>query len=241
MDTKRYLSGTELLDLTHPSLTNLVKARGWDTLDQYDKIGAAYRFVKEEIAFGYSEADNIPASKVLEDGYGQCNTKAILLMALLRKIGVPCRVHGFGIDKRVQKGMVPAFLYALVPRTLLHMWVEVEHGGRWLDLEGCILDNKYLSRVQIAVGTGRQTVCGYGVAIGDVQNAPVQWQGASTYIQKDAIVEDYGIFDTPDELIRERGANFRNSPIRHLLFKHVVRKLMNAKVARIRAKEPRLD
>jgi hypothetical protein len=234
MDMKKYLSETQLLDFNDPAISSLVNTRGWDSLNQYGKIGGAYGFVKDEIAFGYSEKDNIPASSVLADGYGQCNTKSTLLMALLRRLGVPCRVHGFGIDKRVQKGAVPGVFYAFGPRTLLHTWVELEHEGQWMDLEGCILDEQYLAGVQTTYGIACHSVCGYGVAVDDLQNPRVQWQGASTYIQKDAIVADYGVFDTPDELYRDRGANFNDSLIRQWLFKHVVRKMMNARVARIR-------
>ena len=39
--------------------------------------------------------------KVLADGYGQCNTKGTLFMALLRACNIPCRVHGFTIDKKI--------------------------------------------------------------------------------------------------------------------------------------------
>ncbi|CAH8720987.1 transglutaminase-like domain-containing protein, partial [Paenibacillus thiaminolyticus] len=55
--------------------------------------------------------DDIPASEVLRDGRGQCNTKSILLMALLRKVGIPCRIHGFYIDKRMQKGALTGLVY----------------------------------------------------------------------------------------------------------------------------------
>jgi hypothetical protein len=234
MNTKRYLSETPLLDFNHPSLLELVRARGWEGLDPYKKIGAAYSFVRDKISFGYSETDNTPASRVLGDGYGQCNTKSILLMALLRKIGVPCRIHGFGIDKRVQKGVVPGLFYAFTPRILLHAWVEVEYEGHWLHLEGCILDKEYLAGAQTVFGNGGPAVCGYGAAIGDVRNPPIQWQGTSTYIQKDAIVEDYGIFDTPDELYTNCRTNLHSSFVRHVLFKYVVRRIMNARVAKIR-------
>lgn len=238
MNITRYVSETLLLDFNHPLFSKLVTDRGWDTLDRYEKIGAAYSFVKDEIAFGYNEADNIPASKVLKDGYGQCNTKATLLMALLRRIGVPCRIHGFGIDKRVQKGVVPGITYALAPQILLHTWVEVQYGEGWLDLEGCILDTQYLTGVQAMHVNHRGSVCGYGVAVDDIRNPPVRWQGTSTYIQKNAIVEDYGIFDTPEELYRQRDANLGNSLVRNVLFKYVVRKRMNARVARIRNRKP---
>ncbi len=42
---------------------------------EYDRIGAAYDFVRNEILFGYNRTDAIPATEVLADGYGQCNTK----------------------------------------------------------------------------------------------------------------------------------------------------------------------
>ncbi len=241
MDNNRYLTETALLDFNHPSITRLVGARNWEMLDQYEKIGATYNFVKDEVAFGYSEADDIPASKVLEDCYGQCNTKSILLMALLRKIGVPCRIHGFAIDKRVQKGAVPEFLYALSPGTLIHTWVEVSHRGQWLHLEGCILDPNYLAGVQALYGNQSRGICGYGAATEDIQNPPVRWQGTNTYVQKEAIVEDHGVFDSPDDLYRKRGSNLDATGIRRFLFKHFVRKMMNSRVARIRNNKPASD
>lgn len=34
-----------------------------------------------------------------------------LFMALLRSVGIPCRVHGFTIDKILQKGAMTGFVY----------------------------------------------------------------------------------------------------------------------------------
>ena len=82
------LSSTPLLDFRHPSLAALIADRGWGTLPLHDRIGAIYDFVRNEIDFGYNRADDIPASEVLDDRYGQCNTKGTLLMALLRAVGV---------------------------------------------------------------------------------------------------------------------------------------------------------
>jgi transglutaminase-like putative cysteine protease len=71
-----------------------------------------YDFVRNEIAFGYNAGDELPASAVLADGIGQCNTKATLLMALMRAVGIACRFHGFTIDKPLQKGAITAGLRA---------------------------------------------------------------------------------------------------------------------------------
>lgn len=42
------------------------------------------------------------AEQLLIDGYGQCNTKATLLMALLRDVNIPCLIHGFEVSKDFQ-------------------------------------------------------------------------------------------------------------------------------------------
>lgn len=99
MNNKAYVAETPILNFQSPAIQNLIRARNWQDLSSLDKIGAAYAFVQNEINFGYNRADNIPASKVLEDGYGQCNTKGTLLMALLRGLNIPCRLHGFTIKK----------------------------------------------------------------------------------------------------------------------------------------------
>ena len=87
------LRSTPLLDTQHPDIERLVAERGWRVLPMRERIGAVYDFVRDEIAFGCNEADDLPAARVLADGHGQCNTKGTLLMALLRSVGVPCRLN----------------------------------------------------------------------------------------------------------------------------------------------------
>jgi transglutaminase-like putative cysteine protease len=117
MRLDRYLKETRLLDYRHPTLVKLVEERRWGALEQYENIASIYSFVQNEIVFGHNKSDDIPASEVLQDGYGQCNTKSTLLMALLRRCGVPCRFHGFTIDKRLQEGAVTGLAYSLHPGT----------------------------------------------------------------------------------------------------------------------------
>ena len=93
------LPETPMLDYSHPSIQALIQSRGWKKLLPYECICAIYNFVRDEILFGCNTDDSIPASKVLSDGYGQCNTKGTLFMALLRTCGIPCRIHRFTIDK----------------------------------------------------------------------------------------------------------------------------------------------
>lgn len=224
------LARTPLLDFDHPALTALIARRGWAALPETGRIGAAYDFVRDEIAFGYNREDAIPASEVLADGYGQCNTKAVLLMALLRALDVPCRLHGFTIDKRLQKGVVPPLVYPLAPRDILHSWVEIRHQGRWLDLEGFILDADYLSALQRRFGAG--ALCGYGAGTECLGAPGVAWQGESTYIQRTGINADLGLWDSPDAFYASHAQGFGG--LRGWLYRHAIRHWMNARVRRLR-------
>jgi hypothetical protein len=232
---ERYLKETRLLDFSHPSLAELTMKRGWKSLSEYERIAQVYNFVQNEIAFGYNEADDIPASQVYSDGYGQCNTKGTLFMALLRECGIPCRFHAFTIDKQLQEGAVSGPAYRLAPRNIIHSWVEVWFENKWLNLEGFILDRPYLQSVQVRFSSVEGAFCGFAVATPNLQNAPIEWKGADTYIQKDGINHDYGIFDSPDDFYEKHGANL--SGIKRFLFRHVVRKLMNNNISRIRRGE----
>jgi len=225
-----YLTKTPLLNYRDPSIQALITKRGWARLPNADRIGAAYDFVRNEILFGYNSEDALPATRVLADGYGQCNTKCTLLMALLRALDIPCRFHGFTIDKGLQRGVVPELVYPIAPRKILHSWVEVKHEGTWLELEGFILDQKVLAALQ-AKFAGRTSLCAYGAGTDSLQKPKVEWTGESTYIQKTGINRDFGVFDSPDAFY----ANHRQlSGLRGLLYRLVIRHWMNRRVARMR-------
>ncbi len=227
-----FTAPTPLLDYAHPGLQALVAERGWAALPEHERIGAIYDFVRNEIIFGYNEDDTLPASRVLSDGMGQCNTKATLFMALLRATGIACRFHGFTINKALQKGAITGLAYLLAPRNIIHSWVEVHSAGRWVNLEGFILDAGYLAALQQRFA-GATQFCGYGAATPNLQAPGVQWQGTDTYIQKDGINHDFGVFTQPDDFYARHGSNL--SGAKRWLYRHVVRHAMNRNVARIRA------
>ena len=157
------LKETLLLDYSNDAIQNLIQSKQWAQLDEKNKILAAYNFVRDDIPFGYNIDDNIPASQVLTDGYGQCNTKGTLFMALLRALNIKCRIHGFTIYKPLQKGAIKGIYYALSPKEIVHSWVEGFYNNRWYNLEGFILDVKYLSQLQKKFADCEGSFCGYGV------------------------------------------------------------------------------
>lgn len=171
---------------------------------------------------------------MLTDGIGQCNTKGNLLMALLRAVGVPCRFHGFTIDKALQKGAITGPAYLLAPSRIIHSWVEVWFEGRWVTLEGFILDTRYLNSLQRRFA-GVMRFCGFGAATPDLSAPAVEWRGQDTFIQKDGIVDDFDVFDSPDEFYARHGSNL--SGLKRWLYAHFIRHRMNAQVQRIRAEK----
>lgn len=232
---EKLLKETILLNYGDPAVRALIDKKGWRELNEKDRVLAVYNYVRDEIAFGYNLSDDITAAAVLRDGYGQCNTKSTLFMALLRSVGVPCRAHGFFVDKLMQKGAMKGFYYRQAPKKIVHSWVEIFYNGAWLNLEGFILDMKYLNKLQDKFKACDGSFCGYGVAISNFKNPPVEWNENDTYIQRDKIVQDLGVYDTPDELFAAHRQNIGR--YKAFMFRRVVRHLMNGNIKRIRNKK----
>ena len=233
--TEQYTQKTPILDFDSPKIQSLIKSYDWINLNDYEKIGAAYEYVRDEVLFGYNKSDDIPASQVLSDGYGQCNTKGNFLMALLRGLGISCRFHGFTIDQKLQKGAIPGYVFWLAPKYIIHSWVEVYYEGQWINLEGFILDEPYLNAIKAKFPNEIGSFCGYGVATTCLSNPEIDWQGKDTYIQKEGIHDDYGIYDSPDDFYEEIGTNL--SGIKKWLYERLIRHLINRNVSRLRIKK----
>ncbi|UGT69392.1 transglutaminase family protein [Nocardia gipuzkoensis] len=231
-----HLRPTTFLDYNHPRLQQLIGERGWTDLPTPDRIAAVYTFVRDEIPFGYNASDDIPASAVLADGYGQCNTKTTLLMALLRALDVPTRFHGATIHKSLQRGILTGALYHIAPRDIIHSWAEVQHERRWVGLEGVILDRPYLDGIRAKFPDRRDRFLGYGVGTTNLTQPPIDWNGTDTAIQSTGVNNDYGTYHDPDTFYRQHGTNIRG--LRAWLFNHHIRHIMNRNAAAVRSCTP---
>lgn len=228
---EKYLESTQLLDFNASAIQHLIENRNWKQLNEKEKIKAVYDFVRNEIKFGYNRADDIPASEVLKDGYGQCNTKSILLMALLRGLDIPCRIHGFFIDKKMQKGALTGITYLFAPKKIVHAWTEVYYDNQWIALEGVIIDDQYLSQVKDKLSRFNNGYIGYGISVADKEKISLCWQGKSTYIQSFSITDDLGLFNSPDDFFIIY--NNTNSRMKKVLF-NILRQKTNRKLNLIR-------
>lgn len=228
----KYLKETKLLDYNNENIQKLIKNRNWKSLNDYQKIEKIYNFIRDEIDFGYNVSDDIPASKILLEGFGQCNTKGILFMALLRAVNIPCRIHGFTINKKLQKGAMTGIVYKLAPEDVIHSWVEVLYKDKWYELEGFILDKKYLNKLQKKFRNCKNDFCGYGVATKSFKHPSIDWNENDTYIQKEGINKDFGIYNDPDSFFNNHHQNI--NLLKEFMYKNIGRHIMNKNVRKIR-------
>ena len=153
-------------------------------------------------------------------------------MALLRACGIPCRVHGFTIDKKLQKGAMTGFVYKSAPKNVFHSWVEVYFEEQWYELEAFILDKAYLTKLQEKNSDCIGAFCGYGVAVKDFKHPVIDFDRNNTYIQSKGINQDFGVYDSPDRLLKEHHQEI--SGVKAFLYRNLGRHLMNRNVRRIR-------
>jgi hypothetical protein len=217
-----YLKKTTLLNFTHSRLVDLVERRGWLNLPKQQQVSELFDYVKNEIVFGYNKVCNVPASRVLLDGYGCGNSKSILLMALLRICDIPCRFHAVTIDKKLHKSVTSRIAYYFIPRNVVASWVEIYFESNWVKLEGYIFDHIYLKCIQQRIENVE----------GSCFDSSIVSQGTQPYRRIKSINHDYGIFDCPDNFYQQYTVNL--TMLKVWLFKHLVRNQTNNKLSQIR-------
>lgn len=229
---ENYLKNTAMLNYQALQIADLINAQKWNDLKEFDKIGAIYDYVQNKILLGYNKYDNLTATQVLADGIGQCNTKATLLMALLRAVGVPCRLHGTKVTKVFQRSLMPKIMAKLAPPLIVHTWAEVYYNGEWLSLEGAITDKAYISGLQKKFPDYNGKFFNYAVAVKDFSNLQIDWKGGNTTVQQQAVIKDLGVYDTPDDFYAVYKQEYRG--IKKFMYENIGRKIMTKKVAKIR-------
>ncbi|MGF7050072.1 hypothetical protein J2T13_004595 [Paenibacillus sp. DS2015] len=228
-----YLQETQLLNYSHPMIEQLIESNQWRKIDSLQQqISEVYNFVRNEIKFGYNRGDALTATEILGDGLGQCNTKGILLMALLRGIGVPCRIQGFTIDKKMQKGALNGVAYTLAPAKIIHAYTEILYNNEWLALEGVIVDDKLLSQTKKHLSEQGDKWIGYGVSVKKEEGFNTCFNGKSTFIQFASVIDHLGTFDSPDELFLQYSNN--KLKFKMWIFNTFLRKGMNTNLQNIR-------
>lgn len=228
----KYLIETKMLNFNNPEIAKFVQDNKLLELSEFERIGYVYDFVQNKIIFGYNKIDTLTATQVLKDGYGQCNTKATLLMALLRSVNIPCRLHGTEVTKEFQKGLMSKLMIKLAPKNIVHTWVEVFFNDKWIALEGVITDKKYIEGLKKLYPEFKGKFFDYAVAVENFENLNIDWIGNDTFVQSYAVVKDLGTFNSPDEFWNLHKQTING--INNFLYPLIGRKIMTNKVDKIR-------
>jgi len=132
----------------------------------------------------------------------------------------------------LQKGAMTGLIYKLAPQSIIHSWVEIQYKEHWYNIEGFILDSGYLKNLQEKFSDYKTGFCGYGAATDNFRNPQIEWNANDTYIQKEGINHDFGVFNSPDEFFAKYQQQL--TPLNKWIYRNIGRKFMNHNVNRIR-------
>lgn len=131
---QRYLQPTPTIEADHPLVRSLVQKHLEGVVDESDKAVKLFYAVRDGIRYDPYRidlsVDGLKASTTIKNGYGWCVSKAILLAACLRGVGIPARL-GFA---DVRNHLSTARMRALMQTDLFcwHGYTSIFLDGRWL-------------------------------------------------------------------------------------------------------------
>ncbi|HEX4564630.1 MAG TPA: transglutaminase family protein, partial [Solirubrobacteraceae bacterium] len=100
--------------------------------DQRAVAAAAFAFVRDEIHYTLGPW-GVSASTTLERRAGMCTNKANLLIALLRRAGIPAAYGVLSVNAREYFGVIGApFLTQYMSSTSTHVYAAALIDGRWI-------------------------------------------------------------------------------------------------------------
>lgn len=152
---------------------------------------ALHDYTRDSVKFGFNKYfDATPPEYTLACGYGHCNPKSRLLVALLRAAGLESYQHFVVLPKEILKGAIPASRYWMIPAELSHSYVEVRVEGAWCAVDSHIVDTPLLRAAQARLAREGRAL-GYGVR---VESTNV-WDGrgdAFSQFDQGMMLEDHG-------------------------------------------------
>lgn len=133
-EMKEYLVRTRTMDFDHPLVAAFIENNSASSGTQVEKAVSLYYAVRDGFRYDPYKLDltvsGMRASSTVEKGYGWCVSKAVLLAACCRGLGIPARL-GFGdvrnhlSTERLRRLMATDIFY-------WHGFTEIFLDGRWL-------------------------------------------------------------------------------------------------------------
>ena len=195
-------------------------------------LKALFTFVRDDIKFGFNRRwDSIPASQVLNEGIGYCNTKATLFVALLRAAGFKARIHCADIKMEIMHGIIPDIFHPVLPKFGSHSWTEILINGEWKKIDSYINDLHFFKgcrekQIQKNLHTG--------FSLASYKRAPdcSMHFGEFGFVHMDAVAQDKGTWNDLSDFIHS--PFYRSLPSYMVITYPIVQKWLNKRIGDIR-------
>ncbi len=226
-----WLRETPQLDISTPKLRAVMGLVTNGLRDERRKALAVHAYVKS-LPFGcIADFLHTKASDVLRLGYGDCHTKGLLFVALLRAANVPARLRFVTLPKRFLSGLIDTG-----NATMTHAVAEVYLDSRWHQTDTYVVDAP-LGRAARQLLTEQHAQQGYGVHLqgDDDWNGLHDAHAQSTAHDPSSLpVVDWGVAHDPAHFY----ANESHAALRHTFAVRVKwmlgAQLVNRKVEQVR-------
>jgi hypothetical protein len=199
-----------LADYDHPLVKETAERLTQTEITLRGKLEQIFHFVRDDILFAFpDDGDFVKASDTIRLGYGQCNTKATLFLALCKAADIPARIHFSLITKDIQKGFFTGLAYWLMPQDISHSWIEVEVEGKWRRIDTFINDLPLFNAAKAEIKRRGWSV-GYSVALKDGEASADLNLDQEAFQQMAAVSEDHGTWEDPSAYYAD--TKYKNRP-----------------------------
>jgi hypothetical protein len=212
----------QLSDSDHPTITNLVSRLTYAKKSPQEVVESFFLYVRDQIKFGFPPVwDEVKASETIYYGIGYCNTKATLMVALCRAIGITARQHFGLIDVRIMHGIMPGIIFPFMPKVGGHSWTEVLLDGEWKAIDSYINDKPFYERALKRLQAGGKPL-GYSISLEGGQPSCEFSFGEQGFVHMGAVRQDHGTWEDASEYFATdqypRFANWQKAMLPMIIF-----------------------
>jgi hypothetical protein len=225
-----------LADSEHPLVAGTAEELVDGRASDLEKLELLFLYVRDQIRFGFpsrfSDWDKVRASQVIQSGFGYCNTKATLMVALCRASGIAARVHYSLINAQIMRGIFPGFSFPFLPESGPHSWTEVEIEGVWKPIDSYINDQALFTGARRRLEESGRTL-GFSLACIDGKCSSEFNFGEKGFVHMGAVVEDLGVWEDASQFFwTEQYRTF--SALQQFLYP-IMASLSNRNIKKLRA------
>lgn len=218
---------SQLSDFNHPSIIQKSIELTQKSQNEEEKVRNIFFFVRDDIQFGFPDnGDFVTASETIELGYGQCNTKSTLFLALCKASNINARIHFSLIKKEIQRGLITGLLYRLIPKHISHSWIEIMLNDRWVKIDSFINDKAFYEAGK-ALLKKNQWDTGFSVACSKNASSIDLNLSDPKFVQMDAVTQDHGVYDEPILYYNTSQYKNRPNPLSLLIYKLLIKSVNN--------------